>query len=82
MSKQGKPATLLPTWWPERGNQIESATHDDNADMEQVVTGLMNHPTHHDHMHGIGFWEASVCYGVGCSKSFFVCVTAPVEVEG
>jgi hypothetical protein len=65
--------------WHGNGNTVESATHDGNANMEEVVLGLMNHATHYDHMHCLGFWEPNYFYGVGCAGTFFVVVTAPEE---
>jgi hypothetical protein len=67
----------LPSWWPQEGNQVESATHDDNPNIAAVVVGLMTHETHYQHMWGIGFWEPSIYYGVGYAGGFYVVVTAP-----
>lgn len=66
----------LPEHWPARGNQVESVTRSWDAP-DEAARDLAAHAAHHDHVLGIGFWEASTVYGVGQRATYYVLVTAP-----
>lgn len=76
--------------WHLDGNTVESCTRtwenlDDN--MDGVVTSLMAHEAHHDHLWGIGWYEPSTVYGVGAASepsgsTYFVVDACPPEEVG
>lgn len=60
-------------------NNVESATHSWDVDIDEVVGDLMNHPTHYDHMHNTGSFAAHTVWGIGYARNFWTVVTAPME---
>ncbi len=68
----------LPSYWPVRGNQVESVTRswDDPA---EAARDLAAHAGHRDHMLCQGWFAEHTVWGCGHSATYYVVVTAPEE---
>ena len=68
----------LPSYWPARGNQVESVTRSWDAP-DEAARDLAAHDTHRDHVLGLGWFAGHTQYGVGHAQTYYVLVTAPEE---
>jgi len=66
----------LPSYWPVRGNQVESVTRSWDAP-DEAARDLAAHAGHRDHMLSIGWFAGHTVWGVGHSATYYVVVTAP-----
>jgi len=68
----------LPSYWPARGNQVESVTRSWDAP-DEAARDLAAHAGHRDHMLSIGWFAGHTVWGIGQSATYYVLVTAPEE---
>lgn len=70
----------LPDWYPVDANNIESIGLNYTG-AQQVWDGWKISPAHHDHVLGVGFWQAQTSYGFGYAESesgkYWVLMSAP-----
>lgn len=68
----------LPSYWPARGNQVESVTRSWDAP-DEAARDLASHDTHRDHVLVQGWFSQHTVWGIGHSATYYVLVTAPIE---
>ena len=68
----------LPSYWPARGNQVESVTRSWDAP-DEAARDLAAHGPHRDHVLVQGWFAGHTVWGVGHSATYYVLVTAPPE---
>lgn len=66
----------LPSYWPVRGNQVESVTRSWDAP-DEAARDLAAHAGHRDHMLSLGWFAGHTVWGCGQSATYYVVVTAP-----
>lgn len=68
----------LPSYWPARGNQVESVTRSWDAP-DEAARDLAAHDTHRDHVLVQGWFAQHTVWGVGQAATYYVLVSAPEE---
>jgi len=66
----------LPSYWPVRGNQVESVTRSWDAP-DEAARDLAAHDAHRDHVLVQGWFAGHTVWGVGHSATYYVVVSAP-----
>lgn len=68
----------LPSYWPVRGNQVESVTRSWDAP-DEAARDLAAHAGHRDHVLGLGWFAGHTVWGCGWQETYYVLISAPEE---
>lgn len=68
----------LPSYWPARGNQVESVTRSWDAP-DEAARDLAAHDAHRDHVLGLGWFAGHTVWGCGWQETYYVLISAPEE---